>query len=186
MKVMTVQNNVAGLTSRCRRGVRRLVVLWGCGWIASTGVVASWATDQFAIDEAEATVITSERLTFDQGEQMALFEGNVVVRDPSMRMRADRLTVRFDARNQAEMIEAEGRVIIQQEETTAWAQNASYEVESGRIFLEGQPRIRRGRDILEGDTITFWRDTNKMICEPRARLVLFPEGEGPRGLFIGD
>ncbi len=186
MSGMTGQNNVAGLASRCRCGVRWLVVRWGIGWMVFPGMTAAWAADQFAINEAEATVITSERLTFDQGEQMALFEGNVVVRDPALRMRADRLTVRFDARNQAETIEAEGRVIIQQEETTAWAQNASYEVESGKIFLEGQPRIRRGRDILEGDTITFWRDTNKMICEPRARLVLFPEGEGPRGLFIGD
>ena len=148
--------------------------------------VASELDEDFTIDQATATVITSERLTFDQSEHYALFEENVIVRDPSLRMRADRLTVIFDAANQAERIEAEGRVIIQQEETTAWAGKATYDVESGRIFLEDQPRIRRGRDVLEGDTITFWRDTNKMICEPRARLVLFPDGDGSRGLFIGD
>ncbi len=170
--------------SDCRRW-------WLACWLASMacGVGLTWAAeldDDFTIDPEVATVITSERLTFDQSEQYALFEENVIVRDPGLRMRADRLTVFFDDANQAERIEAIGRVIIQQEETTAWAGKATYDVVSGKILLEDQPRIRRGRDVLEGDTITFWRDTNKMICEPRARLVLFPEGEGPRGLFIGD
>lgn len=172
------------LGSRWRSGC----VACGCVvWALATGATLADELDaDFTIDPELATVITSERLTFDQSEQYALFEENVIVRDPGLRMRADRLTVFFDEANQAERIEAVGRVIIQREETTAWAGKASYDVESGRIFMEDQPRIRRGRDVLEGDTITFWRDTNKMICEPRARLVLFPEGEGPRGLFIGD
>lgn len=154
---------------------------------ATTG----WAQESremsdFAIDEAVATVITSDRLTFDQKQQYALFEDNVVVKDPSLELRADRLTVFFDADNQAEKIEAVGQVVIEQEETTAWARKAVYDVVSGKIFMEGSPRIKRGRDVLEGDTITFWRDDNKMICEPQARLVLFPEGDGARGSLLGE
>ncbi len=140
----------------------------------------------FEIDEAEATVITSKRLTFDQTHQYALFEDDVVVVDDSMRLTADRLTVFFDDDNQAELIEAVGNVVMQQEDTTAWARKATYSVEEGTIFLEGSPRIRRGRDVLEGDTITFWREDNRMICEPRARLVLFPDDGGSRDFLLGD
>lgn len=142
--------------------------------------------DDFEIDEADATVITSDRLTFSQSDLYALFEENVIVRDQNMRMRADRLTVFFDQENQAERIEASGQVVMQQEETTAWADQATYDVESGTILLEGTPRIRRGRDVLEGDTITFWRFENKMVCEPRARLVLFPQEEDTSLLRFGE
>lgn len=162
------------------------VAMWSMGLYATRAAELPLAAGDFEIDESVATVITSTRLTFDQNEQYALFEENVVVRDPAMRMRADRLVVRFDENNEAQEIEAEGRVVIQQEETIAWAEKATYEMASGKIFMEGRPRIQRGRDTLEGDTITFWRDDNKMICEPQARLVLFPEKDGPRGLLFGD
>ncbi len=158
------------------------------GWMCASGAVYASLPElkDFEIDESAATVITSRTLTFDQENQYALFEENVLVIDPSLKMRADRLTVQFDADNQAESIVATGRVIIQQEDTIAWAENASYDVVSGKIFLEGSPRIRRGKDTLAGDTITFWRDSNKMICEPQARLVLFPERGTSSAELFGD
>lgn len=173
-----------------KQGWRWFGLMLGCAAWTAPMLSAVAADDEFAIDEEDATVITSTRLTFDQEEQYALFEENVEVSDPSLNLVADRLTVFFDDDNQAESIEAIGNVVIEQEETTAWAQKATYEVPSGKIFLEGSPRIRRGRDVLEGDTITFWRDDNRMICEPRARLVLFPEKDdsqgGARGLMFGE
>ena len=162
------------------------------GWVLLGLLVAVAHADEpadlrgdFKIDEELATVITSTRLTFDHKNQFALFEENVVVRDPVIRLRADRLTVFFDAANQAERIEAEGRVVIQQDRSMAWADKATYDVVSGEIFMEGRPRIRRGQDVLEADTITFWRDDNKIVCEPSARLVLFPQGEGARSVLGG-
>lgn len=134
----------------------------------------------------DVTEITSVRLTFDQEKRYALFEENVVVIDPSMRLTSDQLIVYFDENNQAKWIEAEGQVVIEQEDTTAWAGKATYDVSTGEIFLEMEPRVRRGRDILEGETITFWRDDNKMICEPQARLVLFPETGGTRDQLVGE
>jgi lipopolysaccharide transport protein LptA len=146
------------------------------------------ADDAFTIPEEDATVITSSKLTFDQEKRYALFEGDVVVTDPSLKMTADKLTVEFDETNKAKSIVAEGNVVIIQEEqdTTAWAGKAAYDVETGQIFMERKPRIRRGRDMLEGDTITFWRDHNKMICEPQARLVLYPQEGSPRERILGE
>lgn len=167
-----------------------LLTYWLCGLVTlcllAIPATALEVEGDFEIDEAEATVITSKRLTFDQTHQYALFEEDVVVVDASMRLTADRLAVFFDENNQADMIEAVGNVVMKQEDTTAWARKATYSVEAGTIFLEGSPRIQRGRDVLEGDTITFWREDNRMICEPRARLVLFPDEGGSRDFLWGE
>jgi lipopolysaccharide export system protein LptA len=152
-------------------------------WIAIAAVLAGPALG--ARGEAEdlpaaedLTVITSERLTFDYKAHYALFEENVVVVDPEMKIFADRMTVKFDDHNKAQTITAEGRVNIIQEDKKARSETATYEVATGKIVLRGSPRVTQGKDILTAETITFWRDENKMLCEPKARLIIYPkEGE---------
>ncbi len=138
-------------------------------------------------DEGSVTVITSEKLTFDQDENHAVFEENVVVDDARMRLTTDLLTVFFTEDGDAERVEARGAVHIEQGEKQAWAGEADYDIESGEIELRDNPRVRQGRDMLSGETIRFFRDENKMICEPRARLVLYPDtGRDPNRLRIGE
>ena len=126
-------------------------------------------------DTAAVTVITSEKLTFDHKKQFAEFEANVVVTDPSMTLTADYMKVWFDADNQVKIIEAKGHVYIRQLETEAWAGRAEYLVSEGKIVLREKPKMTRGKDLLTGDVITFFREENKMVVTPRARLVIFPE-----------
>ncbi len=139
-----------------------------------------------AASETEMTVITSERLTFDYKQHYALFEQNVIVTDPNMQLAADKLTVSFDEKGKAQTIKAEGRVTITQEDKTAQSQMATYDVATGKIILTGKPRVTRGRDILEGDVITFWRNEDRMICQPAARLVIYPEKGGMKDQFMGE
>lgn len=133
--------------------------------------------------EDNLTVITSDKLTFDYQKQFALFEKNVVVVDPEMRLYADRMTVRFGADNKAQEIKAEGRVHIIQDDKESRSDLAIYNLIQGVIILTGKPQVTRGKDILTGDKITFWRDQNRMIVEPRARLILQSEsGDDRSGL----
>ena len=132
------------------------------------------------------TVITSEKLTFDYKKQYALFENNVIVTDPEMQLASDRLTILFDAKGKAQSIKAEGRVTIKQTDKTAQAGLATYDFETGKIVLAIKPRVTRGRDTLEGELITFWRDQNRMICQPQARLVIYPEKGGVKDQFFGE
>jgi lipopolysaccharide export system protein LptA len=163
---------------------------WGAGIVAlgllcAGNAGAQKAASKAAVDEDKLTVITSTRLTFDYKNQYALFEENVVVVDPEMKIFADKMTVRFGADNKVSSIKAEGKVHIMQEDKKARSDTADYDMVSGKIVLRGNPQVTRGRDILTGDTITYWRDDNKMICEPRARLVIYPEG-GARDSLMGD
>jgi len=133
----------------------------------------------------DVTIITSDKLTFDYQKHYALFEQNVLVDDPQMKLNSDTLTAQFDDNNKVQLIIAEGHVRIRQEDKTAWADTGTYNVETGEIRLEGNPRVQRDNDLLAGDIITFWRDENKMVVEPRARLLIFPdeEGGGKKQLF---
>jgi lipopolysaccharide transport protein LptA len=132
------------------------------------------------------TVITSDRLTFDYKKRFALFEHNVLVTDPEMQLACDKLLVTFDEAGKAKNIKAEGRVTIKQEDKTAHAGLATYDLDGGKIVLSDKPRVLRGRDVLEGELITFWRDDNRMICQPNARLVIYPEQGGMKDVFLGD
>jgi lipopolysaccharide export system protein LptA len=123
------------------------------------------------------TVITSDKLTFDYGQRFALFEDNVVVTDPDMNMTSDRLLITFSEENQITSIKADGRVIMTQEDKRGECQTASYDVETGRIVLTGAPKLIRQRDTLEADTITFYRDENRVVCYPRARVKFHPDAQ---------
>lgn len=149
-----------------------------CGWAA--------AEEGGAEVTGNLTVITSERLLFDYKKQYALFEEDVVVTDPELKLTADTMTVRFNEAGDVSLIVAKGNVTIEQADKVATSGLATYNVEQGKITLEENPRVKRGKDLLEGVIITFWRDDNKMICEPQARLVIYPEKGGTRDQLFGD
>ncbi len=128
----------------------------------------------------DVTVITSERLTFDYRQQFALFERDVVVVDPELRLSCDRLVVWFDDDGQARLIKAEGNVRMTQEDKIAEAGEATYDLEKSRIVLTKNPRVQQGNDFLEGTVITYYVETQVMICEPQAKLVIFPKSDGGR------
>jgi lipopolysaccharide transport protein LptA len=154
---------------------------------AFAALSASAAGEKKGESSTEAvTVITSEKLTFDYKKQYALFENNVLVTDPEMQLAADRLTVIFNNLGKAQSIKAEGRVTVRQEDKTAQAGLATYDFETGKIVLAIKPRVTRGHDMLEGEIITFWRDQNRMICQPHARLVIYPEKGGVKDQFFGE
>ena len=167
-----------------KRFAKQMVVVVLAAAAAMSAPAAGDAEGGASLDAV--TVITSEKLTFDYKKQYALFENNVIVTDPEMQLAADRLTVIFDAKGKAQSIKAEGRVTITQTDKTAQAGLATYDFESGKIVLAIKPRVTRGRDTLEGELITYWRDQNRLICQPQARLVIYPQKGGVKDKFLGE
>ena len=153
-------------------------------WVGAGAVLAAGEGGELA-DAGDLTVITSDKLTFDYSDRFALFEGNVVVEDPKMKLYADKMTVVFSASNKVSEIKAEGKVYIVQEDKRARSDVAQYNVDQGIIVLTGKPQVTRGEDILTGDKITFWRNENKMLVEPRARLVINPK-DNQASQLMGD
>ena len=135
--------------------------------------------------EEQLTVITSERLTFDYAKHFALFEENVVVTDPELKILADKMTVLFNDQNVAKSVRAEGNVYLVQLDKKAKSDIALYDVATGEIQLIGNPQVTRGADVLTGTKITFWRNDNKMKVDGRAQLNLAPDSKGRSTLSGG-
>ena len=163
---------------------------WGQVATRPSAPAAPPAPPEGTTDDIESTgdltVVTSDRLTYDAQRGFALFDRNVVVSDPSLKMKADKLVIYFGESNKVSSLVAEGPVILSQEDKRAWAGRAVYDVLSGKITLEQDPRISRGRDLLLGETIIFYRDQNRMEVTKGARLIVDPRQPGageflPRG-----
>ncbi|NLB66043.1 MAG: hypothetical protein GX803_06205 [Lentisphaerae bacterium] len=167
------------------RQLLRCVMLGAAVWgLAGAASRAALLEDGGRALEAspDATVITADKLTFDYLKQFAKFDGNVLVNDPRMQLSAEQLTVIFSREGGAQTIKAEGKVLMSQEDKKARADVATYDVKSGRIVLTGAPdrppQVLQGRNILEGEVITFWRDEQRVECQPRARLIVYSEDFG--------
>jgi lipopolysaccharide export system protein LptA len=150
-------------------------------------VVISDVMQQSGLDAAETatneTVITSDQLFLDYNARTAHFVDSVHVDDSKIELDSESLEVRFDENNEINWIEALGAVRILHEGREANADQAVYDVETDEFLLQGSPRIVEGKNMLMGDRIRFWRASERMICEPSARLVVFPDQKMKTGLF---
>ncbi len=124
------------------------------------------------------TVITSQRLDFDNRQRVAVFEGDVLVEDETLQLQSDLLTVIFDEDEQPVRLEARGNVKILQENRLSRSESAVYDIAEGSMVLTGAAEVQRGNDLLKGDTITFWRDEDRIEVRP-GRLIISPQTRGP-------
>jgi len=156
--------------------MRRSLVLTilGLAW----SVIADDSLKQVAAGEdTNSTVVTSTRLSFDQQKHTAVFEENVVVTDREIKILADRLEVFFTEDNKVDRIEAKGHVMIVRSDLKATGEKATYDMKEGKMQLTGNPRIQRDQDTLTGETVTLWRNSKRILCEPNARMVIVSEQE---------
>ena len=154
----------------------RMVVLALLG-LACSAVAVEPAKPAKAGDDTNSTVITSTQLSFDQQKRKAVFDGNVVVTDREIKILSDRLEVFFTEDNKVDRIEADGRVTIIRNDLKATGDKATYDMKEGKMQLTGNPRIMRDQDTLTGETVTMWRNSKRILCEPNARLVIASDQE---------
>lgn len=151
-------------------------------WWHGIGVVAVvvFAGLGSVAEATNRTEITSARLVFDNVRRVAVFDENVVVTDPGMRIECDKLTVVFDENRQADSATAVGRVKFVESDRVGRADRAVYSAKTGVLVLSGNATVQRGKETLSGTRIELSRFDNTVTCT-QARLVLYPDdGKGFR------
>lgn len=145
---------------------------------AGTGGKAAFAFGGKAAGVGSAytnqTVINSRQLLYDYRRSIAMFEGDVVVTDPQIRILSERLIVVFGVSNEVLSVTALDKVRIHSADRQGTCDRAVYKVPIGEIMLTGSPVLKRERDVLKGDRITFWTDREVVVCEP-GELTLSPD-----------
>ena len=129
------------------------------------------------------TEITSKQLFLNYDGKSARFVDSVHVEDPEMQMDSGSLELRFSENNEIDWIEALNDVRILHEGREAYAGKAVYDVTTDEFLLEDQPKLVQGKNMLFGDTIRFWRESGRMICEPAARVVIYPSKKLKTDIF---
>lgn len=132
----------------------------------------------------DVTIITSKELFLNYKAKTVRFEQAVHVQDPKMIMDSGTLEVRFGEKNEINWIEALTNVKILSETREANAGKAVYDVKTDEFLLEDKPSLKDGKNTLFGERIRFWRASGKMVCEPRARLVIYSD-KGFKTDFFG-
>ena len=123
---------------------------------------------------AQTEITASKQATYDNEKSVAVFEGDIVVRDPQFTLTCDTLTVRLDKdRKGIEVAEARGNVVVVQqlESTKSNLEKAIgragvmlYKPATGEVTLRDWPSIQQGINnqvATEASTVMILRSTGE-------------------------
>jgi lipopolysaccharide transport protein LptA len=117
--------------------------------------------------KAEEVTITSHSVDFFTQPQkhQAVFEKNVVVKRGSLTMKADKITCFLNATNEVQLIIAEGKVIISDQDTVATAGKAAYSPKQKKFILLKKPTILKESSLIEARRITLYHETQEIFFD---------------------
>jgi len=131
------------------------------------------------------TEIFSDRLVYDEEQALAEFDGNVRLRDPRAAMDCGKIRLYLKENNEIDWIEARTEVIIQIDGRKALADHASYYAAEKKFVLEGDPKVKEGRNIMSGDRVFFWVEPERVVFDGNAHMIFQPD-EATRARFMKD
>lgn len=140
--------------------------LWALGLLVASG--PAWALES---DRDQPVEITADSAEMDETKGVSVYRGKVEVRQGSMRLFADEVTIRHPD-NKAQRIEAVGKPVRfsqlldnqpkgqpkdQPKELHAQALRAEYDINGDELQLIDAAEVRQGEDSFRSDRITYDR-----------------------------
>ena len=138
--------------------------------------------------------LEADRVTIDDAKKVSVFEGNVVLTQGTMTLRANRMTVREDAQGFQYGVAYGSPAYFRQkrdgvdEYVEAWAERIEYDGKSERLQLFDNARMKRSNDEVRGSYISYDQPTEffRVVGGPdgdagagpgRVRAVIQPKGK---------
>jgi len=118
----------------------------------------------------QSTVVTSKTLEYDYKRSMAVFETNVEVVDPVLKVKSDKLTILFDPAGGAKSATAAGNVNLTHEGSRGVCHKAIYLVKEGEIVLMGEVVLRNGDRVATCDKANYYVTTGQVKLTGQAVL----------------
>ncbi len=153
---------------------------------------AQQKTDQ--PEQSEPIHITSDRVEAFQQQRQVIFIGHVVATQKEMTIWGDRMTVYYLEKDPAEKkgsdlggpvdhIVMEGNVRITQGDRVATSDVATYYRGENKVILTGHPRAVKNQDVITGEQIIYFLDSEKSIVEsgPSGRVQATLHSGGLKG-----
>ena len=120
-------------------------------------------------DREKEIVVGADRLTADDANKTSTFEGNVIVTQGTMRMTANKVTVREDKERHKYYVASGAPVTFRQKRDNAdewiegFAERAEFDDRADVLKLFSNARVKRNNDELTGDFISY--DMRRELAE---------------------
>lgn len=119
-----------------------------------------------AAAEKEPIVITSQTLTADNKENIAVFEGSVVAKSEDIVITCDKMEVYYsDSNNKITKIHAVGNVKVNKKERAISSKEATYFWQEDKIIFTGEPKAVEGENVVTGTEIVYFLKENRTIIK---------------------
>ena len=122
-------------------------------------ILASQAGLALESDKEQPIELAADSVDIDESKGMSIYRGNVDLRQGSMHLRADVVTVHQNNRKLTKII-AEGRPVKFRQATDKGlvkgeARRAEYEVSSENLVMIGDAVLTQGKDSMRSDRIVY-------------------------------
>jgi lipopolysaccharide export system protein LptA len=148
------------MSRRSERPTARSRIAVACAvFCLATGAVAERA------DRDKPINLEADRVTIDDAKKVSVFEGNVVLTQGTMTLRADRMTVREDAQGFQYGVAYGNLAYFRQkrdgvdEYVEGWAERIEYDGKAERIQMFNRAHMKRGNDEVRGSYISYDQPT---------------------------
>jgi len=130
--------------------------------------------------------IKSNELLTDNAARTATFTGKVVARQGDVTIYSDKLVIHYSSNDKdVDKVEAFGSVKIVQENRLGESDHAVYESKTGKITLDGNPKVVQGQDVVTGNVITYFVDEQKSVVTSapgkRVDAIIHPKDKAKNG-----
>ncbi len=157
-------------------------------FVAGTGKVVCGDT-QAAANPSGPIQISADRLISDSRQNSAEFSGNVKAVQEQTTIISDRLKVIYKGggdsgqaginANSIDSIEASGNVRIEFDNRVAVGQKAVYTTSDRKLILTGPgAKVTSGPEVVEGSTITYYRDSGKVEIVGQVKATIRSDQRG--------
>jgi lipopolysaccharide export system protein LptA len=158
----------------------RYLMLFSLSATMLFSTVASDAGQSPVSGSSEPIKIKSDELQTDTKARTATFTGKVVARQGDVTINADRMVVYYAAdSDDLDKVEVFGNVRIIQAGRIGTGGHGVYDSKSGRITLDGSPRVIQGNDSVTGKVITYnLNDASSVVTgggDSRVEAVIHPK-----------
>lgn len=114
----------------------------------------------FKHDREAPVEIASDLLEVRQADQIAIFTGNVIAGQGTLRLTADRMDVKFDETAEGEgetgaiqNVKATGNVFLSNGAETAQGKTAEYNLVTGIMTMQGDVVLTQGKNVGSGNAL---------------------------------
>ena len=129
-------------------------------------------------DPGDPVEISADSLSIDRDSGTAIFQGNVLIGQGSLRIAAGRVLVVYDdVSGDITRLSMTGGITLATEDEQAEATSAEYDLDSGDLILTGEVLLTQGQSALSADRMIVNVDDGSARMDGRVRTVFQQDGQ---------